>query len=115
MSATVHVAVSATTLTAEEVAACFRRGIPFTELAILVVPPGETFGRSMTNILDARDKGASFVWQIDSDCSVLTIFPSWTHLEVFNADDELVMDELPLFRCRVSEFLRLIGVLPEAA
>ena len=115
MPETVHVALSAATLTAQEVATCFLRGIQFTDLAILVVPPGETCGRSMTNILNAMGRGASFVWQIDSDCSVLTVFPSWTHLEVFKADDELVMDEMPFFRCRVREFLQLLGITAPGA
>ncbi len=114
MDALTPVAVSAATLTAQEIATCFLRGIPFTDLAILIVPPSETFGRSMTNVVNAINQGAAFVWQIDPVCQAISLFTSWTHLKVFQTDDELVMSELPLFRCRVREFLQLLGITPDA-
>jgi hypothetical protein len=115
MTAPFRLALSAASLTPQEVALCYQNEISFTDLTILVVGSGETVGRSMWNVHLAFARGAFIVWQLDPVCEVVTVFPSWTHLKVFRADDELVMEELPLFRCRVSEFFRLLGVPPEAA
>ena len=113
MSESAQVAVCAVSLTAEEVAACYRRGIPFTDLVILIHPDGTTFGRIMDDVTDAHKSGASIVWLLDHDYNVISIFPSWTHLSVVRGDAELAMPELPLFRCRVRDFYRLLGLLPE--
>jgi hypothetical protein len=39
-----QLALSAASLTAEEVATCYRNGVTFTDLSILVVAPGRTYG-----------------------------------------------------------------------
>jgi hypothetical protein len=103
------VVFAAASLTAEEVAECYRRGVPFTDLVILMCPDEETFGRTMMKVSDALNAGAFIVWLLDQDCHAITVFPSWSHLQVVRADDELAMPELPFFRCRVRDFYRLLG------
>jgi hypothetical protein len=116
MSESLQVAVAAASLTAEEVAACYRRGVAFTDLAILVVAEGESCGRAIIRVADALKEGAFMVWLLDPVCSAITIYPSWTHLQVVRADAELAMPELPHFQCRIREFFRLLGLsLPPTA
>jgi hypothetical protein len=69
----------------------------------------------MLDVRRALDEGALIVWQLDPVCRIVTAFPAGTHLIVFHPDDELMMEELPLFRCRVSDFFALLGIPPEGA
>jgi hypothetical protein len=103
------VALAAASLTAEEVAECYRRGVPFTDLVILTHPIGEAFGRTTMNVRAALNGGAFIVWLLDQECDAITVYQSWSHLQVARADDELAMPELPYFRCRVRDFYRLLG------
>lgn len=101
-------AISAAPLSAEEIATCVRAGIPFTDLAILTVEPGERVGSAIQKVRDALDQSFDIVWQIDPEGRVITVFPSWTHHRVFSANQELVMVEMPYFRCRVDRFFQLL-------
>ena len=108
MATTPSVLISAATLTADEVATCYRNNYAFRELAILFVRDGKNRKRAALAVGDAFAAGAEHVWEVlpHEECLITTTDRGV--LGVKDYDDEFTPTDFPNFRCRVRDFVDLL-------
>ena len=104
-----EVVLSIASCTVEELAAYFRRGFRFVELAIVFVEPDERIIAHNQRCITAIHQGHDMVWSLIPEEHFITVHRARTHLEVFNAGDWMIVPELPNFACQTTDFFKYLG------
>ncbi len=86
-----------------EVPEGFMDGAP--DLAIEVISPNEDWAELGRKLGEYFMSGAKEVWLIDPDRKTVTVYKSLIDVQVFHADEEIVTDLIPNFKCKVAELL----------
>ena len=79
-------------------------------LAVEVRSPNDRWTKVQRRIFQFLKWGTAVVWLVDPEERAVTVFRPNQLQQVFDEDEELTGgDELPDFRCRVSEFFAMPG------
>ncbi len=81
----------------------FMEGAP--DLAIEVISPNEDWSELGRKLGEYFMSGAKEVWLVDPDRKTVTVYKSLIDVQVFHADEEIVTDLIPNFKCKVAELL----------
>lgn len=76
------------------------------DLAVEIISPNDLYEKVSSKVREYLSAGVRQVWLISSEHRTVTIYHSLTHATILLEEDELLSEELPGFRCRVSELFQ---------
>lgn len=105
---TSSVTVAAEPLSAEELAACIRSGVAFTDIVVMWGRPDDRFTPVLEAVSELLARGYEAVLYLDPESVTMTIHPARSHLRFYRPTEEFASPELPNVTCRVNRFFQLL-------
>lgn len=105
---TSSVSVAAEPLSADELAACIRGGVAFSDIVVIWGRPDDRFTPVLEAVSEQLARGYEAVLYLDPESETVTIYPARSHLRFYRPAAELAPPELPNFACRVDRFFQLL-------